>query len=261
MGTTGTAIYQINLNTNNTAGGKMKSDSGREGRLIRNTDVRGEFEKIFKDPNSLSFWKNYIRKRLKENIISKYERTTTEDDILSILQMKIFDKSLEWDKDVYRDFKHFMYGQLQNIIRNKEIILTKRYEKYLLEEEPGKKQLTAKPMNHTETDKEFVEINMDRIGNPLNERDDKFAYYSSIPKKELDKNKFKYIVREMLKEVRYTDLLVVFTGLMENKTRGEIKAEYGFTEREYENSYKRLLYKLRRELPVEYKEMYLTDNN
>jgi hypothetical protein len=37
--------------------------------------------------------------------------------------------------------------------------------------------------------------------------------------------------------------------------------EYEFTEREYHNSYRRLLYKLRRELPVEYKEIYSTDYN
>ena len=68
----------------------MRSDSGKIGCFTTNRDVRIEFEKIMGDPNLLSYWRNYIYNRLKFSIISKYERNTTEDDILSRLQMKIY---------------------------------------------------------------------------------------------------------------------------------------------------------------------------
>ena len=220
-------------------------------RMESNTDVRGEFEKIFRDPNLLSFWKNYIRRRLKFSIITKYERNTTAEDILSKLQMKIYDKNLEWDKERYKNFRHFMYSKIQNIIRNKETSLTIRYENYLKDEESGKSVYSAKPMTYPETDEDFVEINIERIGKKLNEGEDK----------EFDRDKFKEIVQEILKDVKDTDLLAIFTGLMEKKEPKEIRVEYGLTESEYHNTYRRMLYKLRRELPVEYKEMYSSEPN
>ena len=224
----------------------MRSDSGKVVSFINNTDIRGEFEKIFKDPNSLSYWKNYIRRRLKFSLISKYERITTAEDILSMLQMKIYDKNLEWNRNIYKNFKHFMYGKIQNIIRNKETSLAIRYENYLKDEESGEKIYDAKPMTFPETDEGSVEINIERIDKELNEGDDK----------EFDHDKFREIVRDLLKDVKYTDLLAIFNGLMENKEPKEIWVEYGLSECEYHNSYRRLLYKLRRELPVEYKEMF-----
>ena len=239
----------------------MRSDSGKALSFSKNTDVRGEFEKIIGNQNSLSYWKNYIRRRLKFSIISKYERNITEDDILGQLQLWIYENNLKWDKERYKNFRHFMYSKIQNIIRNKEKSLTIKYEKYLLEEEPGKKELDACPTTHPESAEEYVEINAERIGKPLLDGEDRFALHSSFPKKWLNRVKFRETVREILKDVKYTDLLAIFTGLMEGKARCEIKAEYGFTEGEFDSTMKRLYYKLRRELPVEYKEMYSTDNN
>lgn len=256
MECSGTANYKINLNTNILAGSNMRSDSGKALSFINNTDVRGEFEKIIGNQNSLSYWKNYIRKRLKFSIISKYERNITEDDILGQLQLWIYEKNLLWDKVRYKNFRHFMYSKIQNIIRNMEKSLTIKYEKYLLDEEPGKKELDACPTTHPESAEEYVEINTDRIGKPLCEGEDKFAMHSSFPKKWLNRAKFRETVRDILKDVKYTDLLAVFTGLMEGKARCEIKAEYGFTEREFDNIMKRLYYKLRKELPKEYEEMF-----
>ena len=239
----------------------MRSDSGKALSFINNIDVRGEFAKIFKDQDSLSYWKNYIRGRLKNSIISKYERNTTEDDILSQLKMKIYEKGMEWDKSVYRNFKHFMYSKIQNIIRNKEKRLTIRYEQYLIEEESGETVYDAKPTTYPETEERSVEINDDRIGKPLHDGEDKYAYHNNFPKKWLDAEKFKAEARALLSEVEFTDLLAIFNGLMEGKTRFEITEEFGFTEREYHNSYRRLLYKLRRELPKEYEERYSVDND
>jgi hypothetical protein len=234
----------------------MRSDSGKAVSFIMNTDVRGEFEKIIGNQNSLSYWKNYIRKRLKFSIISKYERNITEDDILGQLQLWIYEKNLKWDKERYKNFRHFMYSKIQNIIRNKEKSLTIKYEKYLLEEETGKREYDACPTTHPESAEEYVEINIERIGKPLQKGEDKFALHSNFPKKWLNRVKFRETVREILNDVKYTDRLAIFTGLMEGKTRSEIKAEYGLTESEYESTYKRLLYKLRRELPVEYENMF-----
>ena len=255
-----TANCLINLNPNILAGSKMRTDSGKALSFTNNIDVREDFAKIYRDPDSLSYWKNYIRGRIKTSLISKYERNTTEDDILSQLKMKIYEKGMEWDKNVYRNFKHFMYSKIQNIIRNKEKRLTIRYEQYLLEVESGGMVHDARPTVYPETEEKSVEINTDRIGTPLLNGEDKYAYHSNFPKKWLDREKFKSEVRALLSEVKDTDLLAIFNGLMEGKTRNEIMEEYGFDERVYQNSYRRMLYKLKRELPVEYKERYSTDN-
>ena len=238
----------------------MKSDAGREGRLIRNADVRGEFEAIFKNPGSLDHYKNYLTNRLRFSIICRYERNITPDDILSTLKMKIYAGNLEWNRKVYKNFRHFMNGQIQNIIRNKEKSLRIRFEKAKMLEESGEKIFDAKPMICSVAEEEFVEINNERIGNPLIEGEDRFAYHSSKPKKELDRNKFKDLAREILNGVEDTEMLVIFNGMMKGKTRGEIKDEYGFNEKDYQNSYRRMLYKLRRELPKEYEEMFSTEN-
>jgi hypothetical protein len=235
----------------------MRSDSGKAASFINNTDVRGEFEKIFRNPDTLSYWRNYIQGRLKTSIISKYERHTTGDDILSQLKMKIYGGSLGWDRNVYRDFKHFMYGKIQNIIRNKEKSLSIRYEQYLIEEEARENGYDAKPTLYPVCTEDYVEVNPDRIGKPLNDGEDMHAYYNNFPKKWFDKEKFKADSRELLSDVRFTDLLAIFNGLMEGKTRREIMEEYGFTGNEYHNLYRRLLYKLRGELPREYEEIFL----
>jgi len=248
--------YQTNLKTNKPDGGKMKSDSGREGRFIRNADVKEEFEAIFKNPASLYHYKNHLTNRLRFSIISKYERNITPDDILSILKMKIYAGNLEWNRNVYKNFRHFMNGQIQNIIHNKEKSLNIRFEKARMLEDSGEKIFDVKPIINPPAKEEFVEINSERLGKELGEDEDRFAYHSCIPKKELDRNKFKGTAREILKGVDDTEMLVIFNGMMEGKTRKEIKEEYGFDERDYQNNYRRMLYKLKRYLPPEYEEMF-----
>jgi hypothetical protein len=239
----------------------MRTDSGKAISFINNIDVREEFAKIFKDENSLSFWRNHIRRRLKTSIISKYERNTTEDDILGQLKMQIYVPGTKCKKVEYRSIKHFMYSKIQNIIRNKEKHLTVTYEKYLQKEESGEVVYDAKPTTYPETEERFVELNTERIGKPLLTGEDKYAYQNNFPRKWLDREKFRADARTLLSEVEFTDLLAIFNGLMEGKSRFEIMEEYGFTEREYHNSYRRVLYKLRRGLSVEYMQMYSTEYN
>jgi hypothetical protein len=231
----------------------MKADSGREGRLVRNPDVRAEFEKIMKDPNQVRFWKNYIRGRLIGSLISQYERNTTEDDIFGRLEIKIYDRGMEWNRDVYKTFQHFMFGKIQNIIRNKEASLKIRYEKYL---ESENVEYLARPTTHPETARESIKINIDRIEEGLVEGEDKYGYYSSKPKKAIDKDKFHEEVYGILNNVKDTDCLIIFTSLMDGKGCREIRKEYGMTSTEYVNAYRRLKRKLREHLPVEYSEMF-----
>jgi hypothetical protein len=175
--------------------------------------------------------------------------------------MKIYAGNLEWNRKVYKNFRHFMHGQIQNIIRNKEKSLTIRFEKAKMLEDSGEKIFDAKPMICSVAKEEYVEINKERLGQGLGEDEDRFAYHSSKPKKELDRNKFRETAREILKGVADTEMLVIFNGMMEGKTRSEIKDEYGFDERDYQNNYRRMLYKLNRDLPQEYEEMFSSEPN
>ena len=109
----------------------MRTDSGESVHVIKNADVREEFEKIVTDPKLISFWRNYIRGKLIYSIISRYDTDCTEDDILSELKIKIYDNNAEWDRDEYKEFKEFMYSQIQNIMRNMEIHFQCIYEKKL----------------------------------------------------------------------------------------------------------------------------------
>ena len=232
----------------------MKSDSGREGHFIRNADVRAEFEAMLKNPDLLRHYTNSITNRLRFSIISRYERNITPEDILSILKLKIYAGNLEWNKKVYSTFKHFMHGQIQNILRNKEKSLKIRFEKVEKLENEGK-IFDVKPTKSSEVMELHVEINKERLGEKLVEDEDRFAYHNK-PRLPLDPVKFDADVRAILKDVKSTDLLVVYSELMAKKTPREIKAEYGFTERDYDNIQRRLIYKLRRELPKEYMEMF-----
>jgi len=235
----------------------MRTDSGKTVHVIKNADVREEFEKIVTDPKLISFWRNYIRGKLVYSIISRYENECSEDDILSELKIKIYDNNAEWDRDEYKEFKEFMYSQIQNIMRNMEIHFQCIYEKKLKKEEL-ESMLDAKPKPEFKTRDDFFEINTDHIGKELIDKEDKFAYYRSTLKGQFDPDKFNDTVLVILKDVKDTDLLAVYKGFIEKKRSLEIRTEYGMSEKEYEKTWKRLLYKLRKELPKEYKGMLST---
>jgi hypothetical protein len=216
----------------------MKADSGRQGLLVKNLDVRQEFEKIMKDPDLLRYWRNYIRGRLKGSVISKFERNTTPDDILSRIGMKIYSRGMEWDKGVYKTFRHFMYGKIQNIIRNKETSINEKYACYLQGEDIDGK-FNVKPKNYPK----IIDTNNDGIQ----------KVFEMI---EMDRAKFRTDVEKILKDPEDTNLLAIFTGLMEEKQRKEIKEEYGMSSDDYDKAWKKLKYRLKEFIFKEYGEMY-----
>ena len=238
----------------------MSPDSKKKVRIIKNAETREGFERILKDPNKLGYWKKYVFRRIEFSIISKYKRNITEEDILSKLQTQIYFKNLVWNKAKYATYQKFMYAGIQNIIRNMERCLTIRFEKIQRDEESGKKVYDAKPVKPGFKE-DSVEINPDRIGKELNEGEDRFAYNCNMPKKELNRAKFRETVKELLVDVMDTDMLAIFTGMMEGKERNEIMDEYGIEERDFDNIRRRLLYKLKKELPIEYLKEYSTENN
>jgi hypothetical protein len=179
-----------------------------------------------------SFWENYIRGQLKSGIIGKYLVKCSPEDILGELALKIFEKEIVWNRDVYKDFKRFMFGQIQNIIRGIERRLENAIDEISIEE-TEETLLTVMPKND-------------------------FIIRGNNPAGKFDPEKFTETVLVILKDPKDTELLAVYTGLVAKKKRKVIMAEYGFSLVQYQRIWKRLLYKLRHELPREYKNMLST---
>jgi hypothetical protein len=209
----------------NSAAGKLKYSP-------KNADVQEEFIGLMKNPDSKSFWENYIGGRLKSGIIGKYITKCSVEDILGELTLKIFEKELVWNRDVYRNFKHFMFGQIQNIIRGIELSLENAVEEISIDEEEVK-LLTVMPKQD-------------------------FNIRGNYPEGKFDPERFNETVLVILKDSNDTELLAVYTGYVANKKRNQVMKEYGFSIIDYERIWKRLLYKLRKELPREYKNMLST---
>ena len=81
---------------------------------------------------------------MRSGIIGKYLVKCSHEDILGELTLRIFEKELEWNRDVYKDFKHFMFGQIQNILRGIELSLENAVEEISIEE-ADEKLLTVMP--------------------------------------------------------------------------------------------------------------------
>lgn len=235
----------------------MNSVAGKLNYCARNADVQEEFIGIMRNPDLKSYWENYIRGRLKTGIIGKYLKLCTAEDILGELTLKIFEKEIVWNRDVYKDFKKFMYGQIQNIMRDIERKLQTKIEALNIEEKEGT-QYTAEPKQDGNFSENIVELNTDSIGKELIDKKDKFAYYKSNFEGQFDPGMFNETVLVILKHPNDTELLAVYTGYIAKKKRREVMKEYGFTLLQYERIWKRLLYKLRNELPREYKSMLST---
>jgi hypothetical protein len=202
----------------------MNSDGGKLIYCAKNADVQEAYIGVLKNPDMKSFWENYIRGQLKSGIIGKYLVKCSPEDILGELALKIFEKEIVWNRDVYKDFKRFMFGQIQNIIRGIERRLENAIDEISIEE-TEETLLTVMPNN---------------------------------PAGKFDPEKFTETVLVILKDPKDTELLAVYTGLVAKKKRKVIMAEYGFSLVQYQRIWKRLLYKLRHELPREYKNMLST---
>jgi hypothetical protein len=210
----------------------MNSIAGKLTYSAKNADVQEEFIRIMKDPDIKSFWENYIRGRLRSGIIGKYLAKCSVEDILGELTLKIFEKELEWNRDVYKDFKMFMFGQIQNIIRSIERRLENAVEEISIEE-ADETLLTVVPKQD-------------------------FNIRGNNPEGKFDPEKFNETVLVILKNPEDTELLAVYTGYVAKKKRREIMKEFGFSIKDYERIWKRLLYTLRKELPSEYRNMLST---
>ena len=235
----------------------MNSNSGKEEHIPRNADVQEEFIKIIRGPKLNSYWKGYIRSRLNQSIIGKYGERCNEDDIMSKLTMKIYDREIVWNRDVYKEFKDFMYGKIHNIMRNMERGLKRRFE-FLNNDEKEEKLYIAEPKSGPKFIENFVELNTDSIGKELIDKKDKFAYYKNTFESQFDPEKFNETVLVILKHPDDTELLAVYTGYIKKKKRRDVMEEYGLTLQEYEKIWKRLLYKLKHELPPNYRNMLST---
>ena len=210
----------------------MNSIAGKLNYCAKNADVQEAFIGIMKNPDLKSFWENYIRGRLRTGIIGQYLHKCTPEDILGELTLKIFEKELEWNRDVYKDFKKFMFGQIQNIIRGIERKLQNKIEEISIDE-ADETLLTVMPKQD-------------------------FSFRGNNPEGKFDPEKFNETVLVILKHPDDTELLAVYTGYVAKKKRRQVMAEYGFSLLQYERIWKRLLYKLRKELPPEYKNMFST---
>jgi hypothetical protein len=230
--TTGKKNCQLNLNTNKYFGVIMNSIAGKINYCAKNADVQEEFIGILKNPDLKSFWENYIRGRLKTGIIGKYLNKCTPEDILGELTLKIFEKELEWNRDVYKDFKKFMYGQIQNIMRGIERKLQNKIEEISIDE-ADETLLTVMPKQD-------------------------FNIRGNNSESMFDTERFNETVLVILKHPNDTELLAVYNGYIAKKKRREVMKEYGFSLKDYERIWKRLLYKLRNELPREYRNMLST---
>ena len=235
----------------------MNSIAGKLDYCARNADVQEEFIGIMKNPQLKDYWENYIRMRLRTGIIGKYLMQCTAEDILGQLALNIFEKEIVWNRDVYKNFKHFMYGQIQNIIRDIERKLKIKIEE-LKPDEEDEGVYTAEPRKDGSFIENAVELNSDSIGKEYIDKKDKFAHYRSTFESQFDPEKFNETVLVILKHPDDTELLAVYTGYVKKKKRRDVMVEYGLNIQEYKKIWKRLLYKLRNELPTEYKDMLST---
>jgi hypothetical protein len=210
----------------------MNSFAEKLNYCAKNADVQEEFIGILKNPDLKSYWENYINGRLKSGIIGRYLNKCTPEDILGELTLKIFEKEIVWNRDVYKNFKKFMYGQIQNIIRGIERKLQNTIEEISIDEE-DETFLTAMP-----------KLDFNIRGNNSEGM--------------FDPERFNETVLVILKHPNDTELLAVYNGYIAKKKRREVMKEYGFSLKDYERIWKRLLYKLRNELPREYKNMLST---
>jgi hypothetical protein len=232
----------------------MRSDSSKIIEIIENDVVKEKFEKIVTDPKSISYWRKYISGRLAYSIVSKYESDCSVDDILGELKEKIYVRKVKWARKEGEVFQNFMYRQLQNIIRSLEIHLEHIFEKKWKDEDI-EWLLDARPNPGNKTRDNYFELNTDHIGAELLGKEDKFAFYRSTMKGQFDPDKFNETVLVILRKDRDTKLIDVYTGHIDRKKREQIMLEHGMDKKEYERVWKRLLYRLRNELPPAYRKM------
>jgi hypothetical protein len=230
----------------------MNSIAGKENHCPRNADVQEAFVAIIKNTQLKSYWMNYIKGRINRSIIGTYLKNCNEDDIFGKLTLKIFVNELTWNKDVYAGFKDFMYGQIHNIMRNIEICIIRKIEE---DKDNGKEErlFIAEPTNDFKMTENFMELVTDGFESGMDDNKDKYDYYKSNLDGSFNPEKFNETVLVVLKHPKDTELLAVYTGRIVNKMgRQDILKEYGLTLEEYKRIWKRMMYKLRKEMPKRY---------
>jgi hypothetical protein len=243
----------------------MNNNSGKDNNLPQNADVQEEFIKVIKNPNSYSYWIQYISMRLYYSIIPHYENKCTADDIMSQLKLKIFDDGKIWDRTVYPTFKKFMYGQINNIMRNVERDLTREYEpkngdkveliSYNEEELNIEEMISVRPRARRKDSIKHTEMNLDLIGSEYLDPDDKFAHYGNTFNKQFDNKRFHETVIVILERRKDKRLVNVYSDYMADVEKSDILTRYFLTDQDYWNIWKRIKYVLEKELPKSYRNM------
>jgi hypothetical protein len=281
MRTIRAANYLINLNTNKPAGVNMEGISEQEAHFTNNAEVIEEFEKFFMDKSKLYKLKNDIRGMVYHTLIPSYESMFTEDEVLGELKLMIYTVDKEWDKVRYPEFKQFLLSNAQNIIKKEVDRLKLQYgiEKSKKKEKPeqvkceehdeesqvkgekvgdnyfqdGVTLYTAKPKNGIYSLEHYTENEIDEAEKDLAGKEERKLFDMRTFTEQNDLSKFEGTVMVILQKEKDSKLLAVFNGHMDEKKRCEVMRECNMSATEYNNANKRLLYKLRRELPIHYR--------
>ena len=261
----------------------MEGISEQEVHFTNNAELIEEFEKFFMDKSNLSILKNDIRGMVYHTLIPSYESMFTEDEVLGELKLMIYTVDKEWDKVRYPEFKQFLLSNAQNIIKKEVDRLKSQYgiERSKKKEKPGQENskehdeesqakegkvgenffkdgvtlYTAKPKNGIYFLEHYTENEIDEAEKDLPGKEEKRLFDMRSFTEQNDLSKFEGTVMVILQKEKDSKLLAVFNGHMDEKKRCEVMKECNMSAEEYNNAKKRLLYKLRKELPSQYKSM------
>ncbi len=264
----------------------MEGITEQEVQIIANTDLIEEFEKFFMDKPELSKLKNDIRGMVYYTLIPSYECTFTEDDVLGELKEMIYTNVKEWDRDRYPEFKQFLISNAQNIIKKEVDRLKTKYglakgkkkeefgkvkdKEYDEESQGGHEKVgdncfndgvtlyTAKPKNDLYTLEHFTENEIDEAEKDLPGKEEKRLFDMRSFTEQNDLSKFEGSVMVILQKEKDAKLLAVFDGKMDGKKKCVTMQECNMSAAEYNNAYRRLLYKLKKELPSQYTSMIVS---
>jgi hypothetical protein len=117
---------------------------------------------------------------------------------------------------------------------------------------------TAKPRNYFYNLEHFTENEIDEVEkDPSGKKEDKLFDMRSFTEQN-DLSQFEGTVAVILQGEKDSKLLAVFEGKMDGKSRCLVMKECNMSKAEYNNAYRRLLYRLRKELPPQYKSMIVS---
>lgn len=117
---------------------------------------------------------------------------------------------------------------------------------------------TAKPKNDLYALEHFTENEIDEAVKDLPGKEEKRLFDMRSFTEQNDLSKFEGTVMVILKKEKDSKLLAVFDGKMDGKKKCVTMKECNMSAAEYNNAYRRLLYKLKQELPSQYKSMIVS---